>query len=204
MSRNRQTPQTPEQVEEPLEVTLFTAEQIEALNSIVGEALIAYVPALESHIDQAIARLGAPASEQPEEPSPEPTEEQTNMTADNPLAGRVATLEKTLADKEAAELERAFDDSLRTAMGTYNPLHPGEAMTLFRNAHRNSFTSSDAGWLTQDGKTLAEQVKAYFDTPFGQHLLPPKTSAGSGAEKPQAVTPQTPKDLGRDLAQVML
>jgi hypothetical protein len=169
---------------------------IAAIQDIVAEAMLTLTPILEQHIETSVGTAIAAHQEQQQEQTEEPME--------TPEAARLKALEDKLAEADRVATERSFDDALSQAVDGFNPQYRQEALAHLRNTVRDSFTQSDSGWLSKEGKTVAEAVGSFFDSPFGRHLLPPKVSSGSGTTKPEPVAPSGQQsDVATDLARVM-
>ena len=122
-----------------------------------------------------------------EEPK-QTTEEVSAMPEDATLLNRVKVLEQQLADAAKLQQEQAkvasdlrFSSALSTELDKLSPVHKGTVQELLANRLRSNSEEKETGWLTKDGKTLAEDVSAFFASPEGQHFLPTKHVNGVGA-----------------------
>jgi hypothetical protein len=131
--------------------------------------------------------------------APEAKDPQEPDTGKDPVALRLQELEAKLAAKEQLEADQKFADAVRSAIKPHGTQYADEALEyLLPKVKEGAKQDSKGQWLTKDGKSLEEASKAFFDSPFGKHLLPPTHQEGSGTQAPgkPPVTPDviTPAD----------
>lgn len=179
----------------------MTPEEIKAL---IESTLQAQLPTVlkgafsefNDHFEERLKEYQAP-SVQPE------------VDTNDPLAKRLANLEKQLKeaqDREQARIKEAeelhFGNVLKDALASKGSvLHQGLVSKLLGYELRNGAVQKDGEWYTKDGLKLSEAVDKFFSTPEGLHFLPSNHQNGTATpthKQPQGNQPVSTKDLSLD------
>ncbi len=112
---------------------------------------------------------------------------QSDIKPNSTLSQRIAELEKQLAEKAEAEKrtarQQSYDNALKGSLSQYQLAFPTETVDIVKGLMATKVDEVEGNWLSKDGKTLGEHVEAFFNTPFGQHLLAaPGSQTGSGTQ----------------------
>lgn len=133
------------------------------------------------------------------------TSQPTNSEPETPtstLTQRIAQLEKQLAEKAELEAKAArqnsYDTSFKTELTRYQLAFPVETESIVKGLMASDMDLVEGKWLSKDGKTLQERVDAFFNTPFGQHLLKAPTGQFGTGTQPSQQPRQQPTGNAQD------
>ena len=135
-------------------------------------AMTAFMPTLLENVSDTVGAL-----------LPEPAEPEAE--SGDPVAERLAMLEKQLAEREVSDRRNALANHLDTVLSGYD-LIDRQAVKELLLARSAEATEKKGKWLMPGGHTLEDTVKAFIATPFGQHQLKPVSGgAGTPETKPE-------------------
>lgn len=169
------------------------AQEVEGIKSSLSE-LSGLKDSLKTlpELQKTVAQLTDLATK-PKEPE-KPKEDPEKLT----LSKRLEILEQQIKERDEALAAKNFSEALGKAVDSHNPAMKTLALEVLQGRLKD-FQATDGRYLNKEGQDLDSAVKAFFESPEGKHLLPPKHSEGAGVKetKERSVTPEG--DLGSQL-----
>ena len=156
----------------------------EVLKDILGPMMAQLTKELEFKMGQAIEQRFSEYQNSTDEPENEEDEEEASPKV-LALQKRLQAMEEKAKAQEAADAQAKADKYLADLVAEHKPIDNGLA-EVYLKSQLGQLVDNSGEYLTRDGKSVKEAVKAFFQTPTGQHLLPSQMKPGSGVPKGQA------------------